>query len=142
MATRSPGEIMRLWFQEVWNGRRADRIGAYLAPHGVVYAVDETGADAKGPEAFRAFQQRFLDAFSDVHFTMHDVVEAGPAAAGRWSARLTHSGSGLGVPPTGATVTLTGMSMIRVEDGLVVEAWNEWDRLKLATACRMVARGA
>jgi predicted ester cyclase len=139
MATRSPGEIMRLWFEEVWNGRDSERIAAYLAPHGVIYAVDEAGADARGPEQFRQFHQRFLDAFSGIRFTMDEVIEAGPMAASRWSVRLTHSGGGLGVPPTGAEVTLTGMAMIRVEDGMVVEGWNEWDRLKLATACRMVA---
>lgn len=139
MPTRSPGEIMRLWFEEVWNRRDGDRIAAYLAPHGIIHALDEANQDARGPAEFRNFHQRFLDAFSDIQFTLHDVIEAGPLAASRWTVRLMHSGDALGVPATGERVTLTGMAMIRVEDGMVVEAWNEWDRLKLATACRMLA---
>jgi predicted ester cyclase len=139
MGTASPAEIMRLWFEEVWNRRDGDRIAVYLAPHGIIHALDEANRDARGPEDFRRFHQRFLDAFSELHFTLHDVIESGPLAASRWSVRLTHSGDSLGVPPTGATTTLTGMAMLRVEDGMVVEAWNEWDRLKLATTCRMLA---
>lgn len=142
MATRSPGEIMRLWFEEVWNQRNGERIAAYLAPHGVIRAADEAGADARGPEGFRGFHARFLAAFPELHFTLHDVIEQGTMAASRWSVRVVHGGDGLGVPPTGAAVTLTGMAMLRVEDGMVVEAWNEWDRLGLATACRMVAPAA
>jgi predicted ester cyclase len=138
MDTPSPGQIMRLWFEEVWNRRDGSRIASYLAPHGVIYALDESKTDARGPEEFRAFHSRFLDAFSNLQFTLHDVIESGPLAASRWSVRLTHSGDALGVPATGATTTITGMAMIRVEDGMVVEAWNEWDRLKLATTCRMI----
>jgi predicted ester cyclase len=142
MSTLSPGAILRLWFEEVWNQRRPDRIAAYLAPDGVIHALDETGADGHGPEPFRAFHARMLGAFPDLHFTLHDIIEEGPMAAGRWSVRLTHSGEGLGIAPTGETVTLSGMAMLRVRDGQVVEAWNLWDRMSLAMACRMVVPAA
>jgi predicted ester cyclase len=139
MPPPSAGAVLRLWFEEVWNGRDAGRIETYMAPGGIAHSLDETGADAIGPAAFRIFFERFLDTFPDIHFTMHDVVEAGPMAAGRWTARFTHSSSGPGVAPTGQTVTLTGMTMIRVEDGMVREGWNEWDRLGLAKECRVSA---
>jgi predicted ester cyclase len=141
MPAQSAGAVLRLWFDEVWNRRDAGRIRTYMAPDGIAHAVDETGADAHGPAAFEVFFERFLDSFSDIHFTMHDVVEAGPMAAGRWTARLTHSGPGLGVAPTGQTVTVSGMSMVRVEDGLIREGWNEWDRLGMATACQLAVPG-
>lgn len=134
----SPGTVLRLWFEEIWNKKDASRIETYFAPHGITYALDLSGADAEGPEAFRAFFEQFLESFPDVHFTVHDVIESGDRAAGRWSATLTHSGDGFGFTASGETVTVTGMSMIRVEDGMMVESWNEWDRMRLATACRMV----
>ncbi|MGG5820215.1 ester cyclase [Falsiroseomonas sp. HW251] len=138
MATLSPAELMRLWFQEVWNERRADRIDALAAPGCVIHNIDETGGDAHGPAALRAFQARILAAFPDIWITMHEVIESGEIAAGRWSAKLTHSGDGLGVDPTGKAVTLTGMSMARVRDGRIVESWDEWDRMRLSLACGMV----
>ncbi len=139
MAQRSPGELIRLWFEEIWNQRAADRIPAYLAPHGVIHATDEEGGDATGPEEFRVFHQRMLAAFPDIRFTIHDVIENGDSAAARWSATLTHCGNGMG-EPTGAAITVTGMSIIRAENGMGVEGWNEWDRLSLALACGQVAR--
>ncbi|MGK7863839.1 ester cyclase [Falsiroseomonas sp. E2-1-a4] len=138
MPPPSPGSVLRLWFEEVWNQRDPDRIATYFAPDAVAYALDESGADAHGPEAFRVFFERFLGSFSDLHFTLHEVVEAGPMAVARWSASLTHSGNGLGIAPTGASLTVTGMTMARVEDGMIREGWNEWDRLRLATGCGML----
>lgn len=135
MAAPSPAALMRLWFQEVWNEKRADRIAKLVAPGCVVHNVDEKGGDAHGPEALLAFQARIVAAFPDIRITLHEIVESGELVAGRWSAELTHTGHGLGVPPTGKAVTLTGMSMARVRDGRIVESWDEWDRMRLALAC-------
>jgi steroid delta-isomerase-like uncharacterized protein len=136
----SPGTIIRLWFEEVWNQRDASRIAVYLAPDAIIHAADMDGADARGPEGFRPFFEQFLENFSGIRFTVHDVIEDGDRAAGRWTVQLTHSGDGFGVPASGETMTITGMSMIRAVDGQVVEGWNEWDRLRLATTCRMLTQ--
>lgn len=142
MPVPTAGAVLRLWFEEVWNQCDATRIEVHMAPEGIARAVDETGADAHGPAEFRAFFERFLDCFSDIHFTMHEVVEAGPLAAGRWTARLTHSGPGLGVPPTGRSLELSGMAMVRVEDDKIVEGWNEWNRMALATGLGLLVAPA
>jgi predicted ester cyclase len=134
----SAGTIFRLWFDEVWNQRDPSRIATYFAPGGIAYAADLYGADVHGPAAFRAFFEQFLQSFSDVHFTVEDVWEFGNKAAGRWTLRLTHSGDGFGFTASGVTAKVTGMTMIRVEGGMIVEGWNEWDRMRLASACGMV----
>jgi len=138
MSGISAGTVFRRWFEEVWNERRADRIATYLAPDGLIHALDESGADAVGPAAFQQFFERFLVVFPDMHFTVHEVVEQGDMAAGRWTASVTHTGEGLGVPPTGKAMTVEGFSMLRAEDGKMVEGWNQWDRMSLAVACRML----
>lgn len=135
MTMLSPAAVMRRWFEEVWNARRTEMIEAYLAPDGILHNVEQAGVDARGPEAFRGFHRRILDAFPDIRFTLHEVIESGPLVAARWSATLTHEGHGLGVPPTGSHFTLTGLAMARVENGQVVESWDEWDRMSLARAC-------
>jgi predicted ester cyclase len=134
MAPPSAGETLRLWFEEVWNRRDPSRVETYFAPDAILHAFDDSGADAVGPEAFRAFLQRFLDSFSDITVTVHEVVEAGPMAAGRWTATMTHTGDGFGIPPTGRSVTVNGMSLARIEGGMIREGWDEWDRLGLARA--------
>jgi len=141
MATYTPGELMRSWFEDVWNNRAADKIALHLAPHAVMHATDEEGGDTEGPEGFRKFQERILAAFPDIRFTILDVLEDETRAVARWSATLTHCGTGFG-EPTGGRVTVTGMSMVRLENGVGVESWDEWDRLSLALACRKVVPAA
>jgi len=38
-----------------------------------------------------------------------------------------HIGDGLGWPATGRRVTFTGMCLVRLKDGKVAEAWNNFD---------------
>jgi len=126
--------VMRRWFEEVWNRRDPSRVPHYLAADGILHALDEQGRSVVGPEGFIPFLNHFLDNFSDISFTLHEVIEQGPMAAGRWTATLTHTGDGLGMPATGRSVTVSGMSLGRIEDGRLVEGWNEWDRQGLVRA--------
>jgi hypothetical protein len=50
----------------------------------------------------------------------------------RWHSEGTHRGELAGLAPTGARVTVTGISIDQWRDGKVVEAWVEWDNLGLA----------
>ena len=133
MAALSAGEIMQRWFEEVWNQRNPEAIRRYLAPSCIARNAGEGGADLVGPEAFCGFHSRILSGFSRPHFTLHEVIESGSLAAGRWTVTLTHDGEGLGVAPTGQRMTLSGMSMLRAEAGQVVECWDEWNRMEMAT---------
>jgi predicted ester cyclase len=47
----------------------------------------------------------------------------------RWRCTGTHTGGGLGVPSTGKPMTVTGMSILRVQNDEIVEAWNNFDVL-------------
>jgi predicted ester cyclase len=49
----------------------------------------------------------------------------------RWTMRGTHLGEFLGVPATGRAVTLTTISIVRMENGRIIDGWRESDRLKL-----------
>jgi predicted ester cyclase len=43
----------------------------------------------------------------------------------------THLGEGLGVPPSGKTVSIQAITIVRVDKGKIVEGWNNWDQLGL-----------
>ena len=49
----------------------------------------------------------------------------------RYKFRGTHRGEFWGIAPTGMQVTISGMFMQRIENGKIVEDWDEWDRLSL-----------
>ena len=52
----------------------------------------------------------------------------------RYTARATHAGELFGVPPSGRTVTITGIEVYRLADGRIVEYWGEANMSELFTA--------
>ena len=42
---------------------------------------------------------------------------------------MTHSGDGLGIPASGKSVRSQGISIARIQDGKIVEGWDNWDQL-------------
>ena len=70
-------------------------------------------------------------AFPDIRFTIHDTIEQGDKVAARWSATMTHEGSFLGVAATGRTASITGISFQKIEDGKIIEGWDNWDQFGL-----------
>ncbi len=116
------------WFQEVWNKGRRDAIAEMLAPHGVIH---DGGVDSVGPEGFYPFFDLLNSALSELRVTVHDTIAEGDRACVRWSCTAKHTGDGLGVPPTGKAIDVTGISVLRVADGHVVECWQNWDMLAM-----------
>ena len=67
--------------------------------------------------------------FSDARVTVDDQIAEGDKVATRWTGRGTHDGEIVGVAPTGKEVTVSGLTISRVKNGLVVEEQTEWDAL-------------
>jgi predicted ester cyclase len=86
------------------------------------------------PEQAEAARQEAADfrrGFPDVVSTIEDLIAEGDRVAARWSARATHLGEYVGVPPTGKEVEFTGISVYRIEGGRIAESWTEEDELGL-----------
>lgn len=67
----------------------------------------------------------------DGHTTIEDMVAEGNRVSKRWTLRGTQTGALLGVPPTNKPVALQGISIYRIEGGLVKEIWWVTDTLGL-----------
>ncbi len=119
--------LLHRWFEEVWNKGRPEAIDEMLDPDGIVHGLGEAGVEVRGAVGFVPFFARFRGTFPDINITIEDTIAEGDKVAARWTARMTHEGDGLDFAPTGRAVTITGMSIIRVADGRIAEAWNNWD---------------
>ncbi|MEW2574882.1 ester cyclase [Streptomyces syringium] len=78
-----------------------------------------------------AEMNRFMQAFPDLHFTVHSLVAEGDLVATRLTVEATHKGEYLGLPPTGRTVRCPLLGQLRIVDGAVVEHWGVADGLYL-----------
>ena len=120
-------DLVRRWFQEVWNKGSVSAIDEMLAPDAVVHGLGP--ADLHGPAGFKTFHAAYRDAFPDVAVQIDDILDEGHIVAVRWSGTGTHKGAGLGMPPTGKRAHFSGMTFVRVHHGKLVEGWNVFDQL-------------
>lgn len=65
----------------------------------------------------------------DLHVTIEDQVAEGDLVGSRHVGSGTHTGPLQGFAPTGRYAEMTGMTITRVADGKIVEAWTSWDAL-------------
>ncbi|TDW77029.1 ester cyclase [Kribbella pratensis] len=68
-------------------------------------------------------------AFPDWHSDLHALIAEGDLVVERFTAGGTQRGEVMGVPPTGKTVSLPGINIWRLRDGLIVERWGRLDDL-------------
>ena len=55
---------------------------------------------------------------------------------------MTHTGDGLGMPPTNKKLETTGISIVRVVDGKLAAGWQNWDMLGLLQQIQVQPRAA
>ena len=124
--------VIHRWFEEVWNKGREEAIDELFAEDGIAHGLaDEAGQALHGPAGFKPFFRKFRDAFPDLQVIVEDCISEGDRVAARCRVRAKHTGEGLGVAATGSPVEFTGMSIVRIRDGKIVEGWNNFDFMRL-----------
>jgi predicted ester cyclase len=124
--TEAERNLGKRWFDEVWNQGRRDAIPAMFPPHGILH---DGRHSTLGPDAFYLFFDRMTAAFSDLKITVEDTFAEGDKLCLRWSCTAKHTGTGMSFPPTHKDIHVTGISIMRVAGGQIVEAWQNWDML-------------
>jgi len=123
--------VVHRWFDEVWNQGREETIDELSASDAIGHGLGEGSTDLRGPAAFKVFWLNVRCALPDVHIGIEDAIVQGSKAVVRVVLEGTHLGEGLGLPPTGRRVSVTGTIIFRIEGGQIAEAWNSWDQLGL-----------
>ena len=119
-------EIVRRLTEDTWKDPSV--IDELAAENYVGYDPTEP-EPVRGPAGLRAQLQTYIDAFEGAHVTVDEQFAEGDLVATRWTGRGTHTGEIQGVAPTGKEVTVTGITISRVENGKVVEERQVWDAL-------------
>jgi steroid delta-isomerase-like uncharacterized protein len=130
--TSDNAALIRRWFEEVWNSGRAEAIDEMFDEEGVAHGLaDESGAELRGPADFRVFHRRFREAFPDIEVVVEDTVSEGDKVAARCTVRGRHRGDSLGIKATDSPVEFDGICIVRIADGKIVEAWNNFDFMSM-----------
>jgi steroid delta-isomerase-like uncharacterized protein len=121
--------LVRRYVEEVLNKRNLALIDELFAPTFIDH--DASMPEAKGAAGVKRLAAMVHDSFSDLHFTVEDMVAEGDKVVYRYSVRGTHKGSFMGIAPTGEQFAVTGIHIYRVADGKLQEEWENWDMLGL-----------
>jgi steroid delta-isomerase-like uncharacterized protein len=129
MAALDNKTISRRFFDEVWNGGNLEVLDEIAADDVVLH--DRDMGEHRGTDAARDFVTTYRKAFPDLRFTIEDQIAEGDRVATRWTARGTHRGELMAIPPTEKSTTVSGITIDRIADGRIAESIGSWDALGL-----------
>jgi steroid delta-isomerase-like uncharacterized protein len=125
MSSEQNKKIVRRALEEPWQGS--------LKVVDELIASDYIGHDPavpeplRGPDGVKEFISTYRAAFPDARLTVEQQLAEGDLVATRWSGRGTHEGELMGIDPTGKQVTVSGLTISRLEGGKIVEEFQNWD---------------
>ena len=106
-----------------------DAIDHFFSPDCVAHLPGTESST--GREEFKAFVSMLYTAFPDLRHTIVDQFAENEKVANLVVARGAHRGVFLNIAPTGKTVVITDIMIVRITDGKVVELWAQFDALGL-----------
>lgn len=114
--------------KDIWNGGNLDVCDEVMADDATYHGPhmpDGKGTRIDWKRAIRMYR----GAFPDAHVTYEELTACGDRVIGRWSATGTQTGPMLGLDATGRKISITGITIYRISDSKIVEAWEELDLL-------------
>jgi steroid delta-isomerase-like uncharacterized protein len=94
-------------------------------------------------EGVRQFFAAYMAAFPDLRMELEDVVESGDKVWARARCTGTHTGELMGMPPTGKSVDIQCIDIVRIgDDGKAVEHWGVTDAMKMMQQLGAIPEGA
>jgi steroid delta-isomerase-like uncharacterized protein len=111
---------------QAWNSHDIEKA---LSFYSTEYIADDVSQASllRGHEGLRAMLESYWRAFPDLEFAVTDMLIEGSRVAIVWVAAGTHRGTIMNIPPTGHKVEVRGVSIIDVENGLIVRGQYIWD---------------
>ena len=118
--------LAKRFYEEILNSRNMDVADEILAPH----YIDHSAA-APGLENFKRYLAIIISVFPDINVTIEDMFADDDKVAARLTVRGTQFGPFRGFPAKGGQATWSGMDIIHISNGKIVERWSERDFLHM-----------
>jgi steroid delta-isomerase-like uncharacterized protein len=123
--------VARRFFEEAFTGGDLDVLDELIAADAVEHDPQDPFPEHRGPEGARRSIAFYREAFPDLRFEIEEQVAEGDLVVSRFTATGTQDGDLPDLPATHRQGKVTGISILRVEDGRIAESWTNWDTLGL-----------
>ncbi|WP_373500882.1 ester cyclase [Desulfococcus sp.] len=117
--------VVRRIVEEIWNGKNHDRIDEFYAADFV--NVDPSSPEVKNVGQFKQWVVEMNAGFPDEQVTIEDLIAEGDKVVKQWSAKATHTGNFMGIPPTNKKTNMRGITIYRIVEGKVKECVWSYD---------------
>lgn len=120
--------VLERWFEEVWNKGNKAAIDELLADDVIIHNL--LGGDGEKIFDIPTFKEMFWairSTLSEVRVTTEHQLTEGDMSAARCVITAVHRDDGSGDVPRRKPIQFTGMAMVRVREGKIVESWNHFD---------------
>jgi steroid delta-isomerase-like uncharacterized protein len=121
MSVEANKAVVRGWVNDVLNGHDIAAIETYFTPDCIYHDVEM--GDGQGIEAEKQLTIPFINAFPDLHFTLHRMLAEGDLVAAQATCTGTHTGELMGQPPTGKRFEASFMILCQLVNGKIAEHW-------------------
>ena len=131
MSTEQNKELATRMVEEIFNRGNVGKADEFLAPDFVEREELPPGI-LGGREGVKQLTVMLRSAFPDFKATVDDIVAEGDKVVIRQTWTGTHTGGEfMGVPPTGKSVSVGVIDIIRVADGKFAEHWGQMDSMAM-----------
>ena len=90
-----------------------------------------SGQQMNGATEFKQYTHMMLEAFSDLHSSVHEIVGEGDLFACRIFFSGVHTGDLMGIPPTNKKFELSEAIFVRFEGNKIAEEWQYLNQLTM-----------
>ncbi len=129
--------VVRRFFEELLSTDNFAVADEVLSPEFRFYFAG--GLDPMDLESYKGFLVARRAAFPDRRFVVEDMIAEGDKVSARFTMRGTHEGELRGIAPSGREVAMTGIDMIRLAEGKMVEDRVEVDQLGMMQQLGVIA---
>ncbi len=129
MSVEKNKALLRRYVEEVLNKGNVDAVNKFFATN----CVDHTAPPGTPPGAsgIKQLLTVTLEALSNLHVTIEDMIAEGDKVVSRITGRGAHTTKFMGVAPTGKELTIMQISIDRIAGGKIVEHWGLADQMAL-----------
>ena len=131
--------IIREMVELAFNQRDVAALDRYVAEDFV--ELDPVPGQGPGREGFKQVLTDLLGAFPDLRWTTEEQIAEGDKVVSRFQWSGTHAGDFAGIPATGKHVTVKGVVIDRVVDGLMVASRILMDDLGMLRQLGVISTG-
>jgi steroid delta-isomerase-like uncharacterized protein len=131
--------LERTLIEEIWNRGNFALVDKLVSPDFRGHSSSPE-TDTRGAQGYRKYYAGLRTAFPDIHFTIEDQIAEGDRVVTRWTARGTHRAEYAGIPATGRSGVIAGVTTDRIADGRATECWTSLDELGLLQQLGVIPR--